>query len=82
MASESVSDSASTSQEGNPAVEQAEKQVLGDSNYQKVEVVHRFADAHPYVHPLLIGTAGLIIIGIIFLVIRHWRKGTGGASDH
>ena len=62
------------SSEGSPAVEQAEKQILGNENYQKVEVVHRFADSHPYFHPLLIVGIIAIIAPAIFFVIRHRQK--------
>ena len=72
---------ASTTQEGNPAVEQAEKQVLGDANYQKVEIVHRFADSHPYVHPLLLGIAAPVIIGIIFFLTQRMRKRSETTSN-
>ena len=54
--------------EGNPAVEQAERQALGNENYQKAEVVHRFADTHAWFHPaLVVGSVGLIIIVILAL---------------
>lgn len=75
MTSESVNESTTTPQEGSPAVEQAEKQVLGETNYQKVEVVHRFADSHPYIHPLLLGVVALIIIGVLFFLTKRMRKG-------
>jgi uncharacterized membrane protein len=49
--------------------------VLGETNYQKIEVVHRFADAHPYVHPLLLGAVIVIVVGIVyFLALRFWRN--------
>lgn len=39
-----------TGGEGSPAIEQTEKQILGNDAYQKAEVVHRFADTHPWFH--------------------------------
>jgi hypothetical protein len=66
-------ENSTTSQEGSPGVEQAERQVLGETNYQKAEVVHRFADSHPYVHPLLIGITVLILAGVAFPVIRRFK---------
>ncbi|HVY72764.1 MAG TPA: hypothetical protein VG984_01780 [Candidatus Paceibacterota bacterium] len=68
-----MNESATSSGEGSPAVEQAEKQVLGNQNYQKVEVVHRFADSHPWVHPALLGGIALIAAAAIIFVVRRSR---------
>lgn len=61
----------STSSEGSPAVEQAEKQVLGNANYQKVEVVHRFADTHPWFHPLLAAGVVIVVVCVAVFLIRY-----------
>lgn len=58
-----MNEQASATGEGNPDIERAEQQALGTSTYQKVEVVHRFADSHPWLHPLLI--VGILAIGIL-----------------
>ena len=66
-----MNEQATISGEGSPAVEQAEQRVLGQENYQKAEVVHRFADTHPWVHPLLIALGILIVVGIGWLIMRR-----------
>ena len=60
-------------QEGSPEVEQAERQVLGETNYQKAEVVHRFADTHPWFHPVLLVSVALVMVGIGYGVRRHFK---------
>lgn len=64
----------STSLEGNPSIEQAEQNALGTNNYQKVEVVHRFADSHPWLHPLLGGIGIVLVIGIGLFVWQFLQK--------
>ena len=64
---------AESSGEGSPAVEQVEKQILGTENYQKAEVVHRFADENQWVHPLLIGGSVVVIVCGILLT-RYFLK--------
>ncbi len=60
-----------TSGEGSAAVEHLEQQILGNKNYQKVEVVHRFADSHPWFHPLLVIGIVAVIVGIAWLIKRN-----------
>ena len=63
----------SSAGEGNPAVEQAERQALGNENYQKAEVVHRFADSHTLFHPALIA-GGLVLIVFVIVMQRRFGK--------
>ena len=64
----------STNSEGSPAVEQAERQVLGSTTYQKVEVVHQFADTHLWFHPVLLGVIVLIAAGVLVFFVRRSRQ--------
>ena len=59
--------------EGSPAIERAEQQALGTSTYQKVEVVHRFADTHTWFHPLLVFSI-LAITAVGVGSVLWWRK--------
>jgi hypothetical protein len=70
---QSTSQPSSTSSEGIPAVEQVEKKVLGN-NYQSVEVVHRFADTHPWFHPVL-AIGAIVIVVCIALVLSRYIRG-------
>ena len=56
--------------EGSPGIERAEQQALGTSTYQKVEVVHHFADTHPWFHPLLV--VGILALATL-AVAGLWR---------
>ncbi len=60
--------------EGNPAAERAEQHILGSENYQKAEVVHRFAETHPWFHLTLAVGAVVIVLGITFFVRRYIRS--------
>lgn len=64
---------ASTTGEGSPQMEAAERHILGAENYEKAEVVHRFADTHPWFHPtLLLGTVAIFIFAIV-VVMKYIR---------
>jgi cobalamin biosynthesis Mg chelatase CobN len=65
---------ATTSGEGSPAVEQAEQHILGAENYQKAEVVHQFADTHPWFHPLVIVVIILVVAGVGWLIKRKMNQ--------
>jgi hypothetical protein len=60
--------------EGSPAVERAEKQVLGTDTYQKAEVIHRFADTHPWFHPLLLGGFAILVLCVGLFLYKHFAK--------
>lgn len=60
--------------EGNPEIEQAEQKALGTTTYEKVEVVHEYANTHPWFHPTLaIGGAVVIVcvIQVIFFILKR-----------
>jgi hypothetical protein len=59
-----------SSNEGNPSVEHAEQQLLGTTTYQKAEAVHKYADANPWLHPVLL-VGGVLVIFVIFLLFKH-----------
>ena len=59
-----------TSEEGNPSIEAVERQALGTTSYQKVEVVHRFANASPWFHPLLV-VAAVVAVACVFLLLKR-----------
>ena len=60
--------------EGSPGIEQAELKTLGTTTYQKAEVVHRFADSHPWFHPLIIGVGIVLIFLIGIFLLRTFQK--------
>jgi hypothetical protein len=60
--------------EGSRAVEQAEQKILGNENYQKVEVIHRFADTYNWVYPVFISGTLLIIVSIILLMVYRIKN--------
>ena len=65
-----MNESADAHLEGDPAIEQIEQKTLGTTTYEKVEEVHQFANANPWLHPLLLG------VGLVFLVViglLAWR---------
>ncbi|MDO8604503.1 MAG: hypothetical protein Q7K40_03880 [bacterium] len=59
----------STPLEGTPAIEEAERQIFGN-NYEKVEIIHRFSDNHPWFHPVLVSGVIVIIVCIV-LATKH-----------
>ncbi len=61
--------------ERNPTVEHAEQQALGTTTYQKAEVVHQYADSHPWVHPVLLVVAVIIILAAILYKRKVTPKG-------
>jgi hypothetical protein len=63
-----------TSTEGNPAVEEAERQFFGNENYQKAEVVHRFADTHAWLHPLLGVVAVAVLVCVVLLLRKYFKR--------
>jgi hypothetical protein len=63
----------SSTSERSPAVEQAERQLLGNGAYQKAEVVHNYASTHPWVHPTLIAGLVALVIGIAYWL---WSRRT------
>lgn len=56
--------------EGSSAVEQAELKVLGKENYQKAEIVHYFANTHPWFHPLLAIAVLTVVAGFVWFIKR------------
>lgn len=69
-----VMDEHTSGGEGSSAIEQAEQKALGTTTYNKVEVVHRFADTHPWFHPLLVGIGIAVLVGVVLLVMKLRQK--------